>query len=447
MVTLRFIALAFLAAATPGATRPNPLADLADRARSQPAELAADALLRIAAAPEPADAPPTDIAWRRQLIEDAFHLAAGAQQPFARRNWTGKSAGLFDKSYVQGLDACTLQCRAVHAMLELDYKKARELFLAIPAPRIAPASCNDTLIYDPSVFYATADEIAARAFSPKEVANEEPFHLLERYAAGLTSIVEAAPIARMLTGAPLKNGQFETLTDSFAAALEQLSRDESTAEPKNAIASDAAAIDALAAECTRRGIGTQALVEAWRAYGSRNSKAAPCADAKPVAGHSVAGQCESSTCRQLAAQFSALTMGTNGFALTAEQKSSADWDGKLRQYLAALADWKDADDPSELFQFKSRFYSELFHTAPNDVDRDLLLGALLNWLQQNGYQREHRVEWFYAVNTLIIRVFSDPRAMKTTVRALRDSADPVISFYAQLEQLLPRPMERTFELL
>ncbi len=195
-------------------------------------------MLRIAAAPEPADTAPTDISWRRQLIEDAFHLAASAQQPFARRNWTGKSAGLFDKSYTQGLDACTLQCRAVHAMLELDYKKARELFSTIPAPRIAPASCNDALVYDPSIFYATASEVAARAFGPKEMANEEPFHLLERYAAGLTSIVEAVPIARMLTGAPLKNGQFETLTDSFAAALQQLSRDESAAEPKSASTSD-----------------------------------------------------------------------------------------------------------------------------------------------------------------------------------------------------------------
>ncbi len=436
------LAIACLAASAPGATRPSPLVDLADRARSQPPEFAADALLRIAAAPEPADRAPTDIAWRRQLIEDAFHLAAGAQQLFARRNWSGKSAGLFDKAYVQGLDACTLQCRAVHAMLELDYKKARDLFSTIPAPRIGPVLCDDTLVYDPSIFYATADEVAARAFSPKEMANEEPFHLLERSAAGLTSIVEAAPIARMLTGAPLKNGPFETLTDSFAAALQQLARDESAATPANTSVSGAAAIDALAAECTRRGIGAQPLVEAWRAYGSRNLKGAPCADSK-----SVAGQCESSACNHLAGQFSALVMGTNGFALTAGQKSAPEWDGKLRQYLAELADWKDADNPSECFQFKSRFYSELFHTAPNDADRDLLLGALLNWLQQNTYQREHRVEWFYAVNTLIIRVFSDPRAMKTTVRALRDSADPVISFYAQLEQLLPRPMERTFGLL
>jgi hypothetical protein len=37
--------------------------------------------------------------------------------------------------------------------------------------------------------------------------------------------------------------------------------------------------------------------------------------------------------------------------------------------------------------------------------------------------------------------------MKTTIRDLQRSADPVIALYTQLEQLLPRPVEGTFGLL
>jgi hypothetical protein len=37
--------------------------------------------------------------------------------------------------------------------------------------------------------------------------------------------------------------------------------------------------------------------------------------------------------------------------------------------------------------------------------------------------------------------------MKTTVRELRRSTDPVISLYTQLEQLLPRPVGGTLGLL
>jgi hypothetical protein len=429
-----------MAASASATTRPAIFADLADRARAQPAEFAADALLRIADAPTL-----TDVAWKRGILEDAFHLAAGAQQPFARRNWTGSPGSLFDKAYAQGLDACTLQCKAVHAMLAIDYKKAREMFGDIPAPQIPRLSCDDALVYDVSIFYATLGEVAARAFSAKEVAAEEPFQLLLRYAADATSPAQAAPIARMLVGASLKSAQFEALVNSFAGAVQQLSGADRAFSATISGGADAA-IGGLSAECARRRINAQPLLEAWRAYLARQLSGARCADSvKP--GPQPAGQCESPQCRQLAKRFTSLVMAPNGFGLTPDQKATSEWGGQLRQYLAALADWTGDDDPVEYFQFKSRFYGELFNLAPNGPERDLLLSMLLAWLQQNGYQRDHRVEWFYPVNALIIRAFADPVGMKTTMRELRRSSDPAIALYAQLEQLLPRPMEATIGLL
>jgi hypothetical protein len=429
MRCLHFLALTCLAAHAGSdamaTTRPAVFADLADRARAQPAEFAADALLRIADAPTV-----TDVAWKREVLEDAFRLAAGAQQPFARRSRTGKHAGLFDKAYAQGLDACTLQCKAVHAMLAIDYKKARELFAEIPPPGIPPPTCEETLDYDPSIFYATAGEVAARAFSAKEAAQEEPFHLLLRVTAGMTSPSQVAPIARMLVGASLKAAQFEALAASFAGALQNLSGDADVD------------LGGLPEECARRNVDAQPLLEAWRTYRKRRLADAQCADAKP------AGQCESPQCRQLAAQFAGLVMSPDGsFGLTYVQKSTPEWGAKLRQYLAALADWTGDDDPVEYFQFKSRFYSELFDLAPNGPERELLLATLLTWLQQDGYRHDHRAEWFYPVNELIVQAFADPLAMKTTVRELLRSADPVIALYAQLEQLLPRPVDATIRTL
>ena len=140
-------------------------------------------------------------------------------------------------------------------------------------------------------------------------------------------------------------------------------------------------------------------------------------------------------------------MGANGVALTAEQKSTSEWGGKLNQYLSSLADWTSGDDPVEFFQAKSDFYDELFERAPKGPERGALLTSLLTWLQQNGYQRDHRVEWFYPVNTLLIQAFADPHGMQTTIRELLNSPDPVVSFYAQLEQMLPRPVEHMTGLL
>ena len=483
-----------MAMAASAAAERSPIADLAGRARALPGEFAADALLRIAAAPTRGGT-----AWRLGLIEDAFRMAAGAQQPFARRNWTGQS-GPFDKAFAQGLDACTLQCRAVHAMLALDPRKAREMFGAIPAPRLAPLSCEDALVYDVSIFYATLGEIAQRTFSAKEVAEDEPLHLYQRYVADLTSPVQAGPIARMLTGAALKPAQLESLVDSLAGALKTLSGDDRAFSSTVSGDADGAAVEALAAVCARSQISPLPLLEAWRAYLVRHLSGARCADtagpesagvrsgmitgvapAQPphsnglpgaarffneemrtgelraISGDEVQpataqgkasapGDCVSPQCRQLAAQYAGLLLGPGGLAFTAEQKNAAEWSARLRDFMAALAGWKGGD-PAECFQWKSRFYSDLFDVAPRGPDRDMLLSALLTWLEQNNYAREHRAEWFYPVNVLIIRTFADPLGMQSTMRDLRNSTDPVISLEAQLEQILPRPLDRTIGLL
>ena len=458
---LGYLILAGLAAsAAPGGSvtkHRSVFDDLADRARSLPAEFAANALLRLAEAPAL-----TDVAKKRGILEDAFELAAGAQQPFARRNWTGSPGSLFDKAYAQGLDACTLQCRAVHDMLAIDYRKAREMFGEVQPPHIPRLDCEDALVYDVSIFYVTAGEMAARAFNAKEVADEEPFQLLLRYAGDLTSPAQLAPIARMLVTASLKPAQFEALLGSFAGALEQVEGDDRSFS--GTVPGDAsAAIADLSAECARRKINAQGLQAAWQAYLARQLSGARCADSvarrpQPSLGAGVkpasidgkaqpAGECKSPECRKLATQFSSLIVGPNGFGLTPEQKMTSEWGGRLQQYLAALAEWTEDDDPVEYFQAKSRIYSDLYNVTPNGPNRDLLLSTLLIWLQGNSYQRDHRVEWFYPVNTLIIHAFADPRGMRRTMLALQRSADPVIALYAKLEQLLPRPMAGTIGLL
>ena len=487
MGSLRVLVHLCLAAAAYGAERPQMLVDLANRAHSVPAEFAADALLRIAASSHAGDP-----AWSRQLIEDAFRIAAGAQQPYARRAWLKSHGGLAEKAFAQGLDACTLQCRAVEAMLALDPKEAREMFEQIPAPSVPRLSCEDALAYDVSAFYATLGDVAQQAFSPKEVALQEPLHLLERYVPDLTSPVQAGPIASMLTGAPVPAAQLEGLIDAFASALKQLSGDGRSFSATISGQSDAAAIEALASTGGRQRINPLPLLDAWRSYLVRHLGGTVCGDINGTGSSGMAfgnpaysgplgavryfnenmrtgalpaisdqevqpanldsqahviGSCQSVECRQLSTQFGSLVLGPDGMAYAEEQKASAEWTGKLTGFMEALNGWKSADDPAEYFLWKSRFYSDLFHVLPNGANRDIVLAAFLAWLEQNDYQRDHRVEWFYRVNALIISAFGDPLAMKTTMRELRNSGDPVIAFYAELERLLPRPFEHTVSLL
>jgi len=496
MGLLRSLTYVCIAAAALGAERPPLLVDLANRAHSVPAEFAADALLRIAGASQGVDP-----AWRRQLIEDAFRIAAGAEQPYARRAWMPSRGGLAEKAYTQGLDACTLQCRAVEAMLPLDRSKARELFEQIPAPKVPRLSCEDALVYDVSAFYAALGNIVQQGFSPKEVAQQEQLHLLERYVPDLNSPVQAGPVASLLAAAAVSSTQLEGLIDSFASALKQLSEDGRAFSGTISGQSEASAIEALASTGARQRINYLPVVDAWRSYLVRYLGGSVCGDingagsgasfgsdpatsagfinmgysgplgavryfnenmrtgalpaisdqevqpAKLDAKARLSGPCESEECRQFAAQFGSLVLGPVGIALTEEEKASPEWAAKLREYMEALSGWKTADDPAEYFLWKSHFYSDLFHVVPNGPNRDAVLSAFLSWLEQNDYQREHRVEWFYRVNALIIYAFADPVTMKTTMRELRNSADPVIALYAELERVLPRPFEHTISLL
>jgi hypothetical protein len=483
-------AIFWLAVAAWGAQRPPELVDLVDRAQGVPAEFAADALLRIADSPKL-----TDTAWKQELIEEAFRSAASAQQPYARRAWSETRADRAAKAYEQGLDTCSLQCRAVHAMLALDPRKARELFSDIVPPKLPRLTCEDPLAYDVSIFYVTLGELAQQAFTPKEIAEGKPVRLLDRFVGDLSSPAQAPPIARMLAGASLKPDALEGLVNTFAGALRQLSGDDRSF---TASMSEEDALGSLVEACTRQKISPVPLEEAWRAYLVRQLSGERCADtagpeSAPAAvlsnrapsgpdysgpagpaqffnaktlnsgvkaitadeihpskiSDTVArslGACDSDDCKKLGAQYSKLLLGPLGLAYTEEQKMRPDWADKLQDFLAALEAWK-CDTQTACFWIKSRFYRDLFEVIPRGPARDTALRSLLGWLEQNNYQRDHRVEWFYPVNLLIIRAFADPAGMKATMRELRNSADPVIALYAQLEQVLPRPPDRTVPLM
>jgi hypothetical protein len=159
------------------------------------------------------------------------------------------------------------------------------------------------------------------------------------------------------------------------------------------------------------------------------------------------GACQSPQCKDLAQRLTHLVLGEDGLGLTVEQKSGGGWGNHLREFLSALTEWKGDDNPAEYFRAESRFYGDLYNLTPMGPERDIVLSAMLGFLQMNNYQHDYRMEWFYPVNALIIRVFADPMGMKGTMKELRNSLDPVIALYAQLEQLLPRPLNRTVGLL
>lgn len=484
------LVLTIFVTTTIAAPRPAGVEALVDRARAATPEFAADALIRIAGSPKTADR-----AWKRELLEEAFRRAAGAQQPLRKRAATPPSnvlAGFLDRAFSQELDTRSLQSRAVRALLPLDPAKARELLLEMAPLNLPRLTCEDALVYDVEGFYQAVGEVAQRGFTAQELASDEPLKFLQPYLSNLQSPVQVGPAAHLLAGVKLKPEHFEALVAAFAGAVKEISGDDrsfSFAISRRGRINPQ--IYDLVNACKQRQVAVQPLLEAYRGFLVRHLKAARCADgADPVAGaafglnppkdqeqaqdavvffndslrappvkaieaeevqpEKVEGKaagarfCDGEECLARTKAYTALLFGSSGVPLAPQQRQTPEWNARLKEYLASLANW---GLPAEHFHEKCRFYSDLVNLVPNGADRETVLRAFLDFLKQNSYQAGNRMEWFLPVNSLIARVFMDPLGLKAVMQDLRDCGDPVISLYAALEELAPRSPGETLGLL
>jgi hypothetical protein len=468
---------------------------LLDAARAAPAEFAADATIRIAALDQ------LEKARRIELLEQAFGRASGAQQPYKRHATflrSGSPSGFLNRAYGQDLDAMSLRLRAIEALLPLDGRKARDLFVQTPPPQTPRLKCDDFLIYDVGRFYDTLGSIARQSFTAQEVQAGDPFRLLERFAGNITSPVQVAPVARMLAAANVKDADFRTLVSLFAEALGKISGDDRSFAYSMTAGKQ---ILALVEESKRRQLSPLALLEAYRLYLVNNLSAARCADDDAMLGNAgslgfVTGQaidqgaqgalaffnqslrmaplqpiqeeeatpsrlegvatglrtCEDAECRAIAEQYRGLVFGENRSAYPSGEKYTPAWRGKVRDFLAALSGWPESapgerPTAAEHFRMKSAAYSDLLNLVFNSPDRDLVVRAMLDYLKQNRFQQENRMEWFLPVNALIGRAVMDPVGMGRMAEELRKVDDPAIALYANLETVAPRTPDRILPLL
>jgi len=492
MKTLALILLPMLCAA---ADAPVGIDALLDAARAAPAEFAADAMIRIAALDQ------LEKARRIELLEQAFRRASGAQQPYKRHatfSRPNSPSGFLNRAYGQDLDAMSLRLRAIEALLPLDAKKARDLFLDTPPPQPPPLKCDDFLIYDVARFYDTLGSIARQSFTAQEVQAGDPFRLLQRLAGAIESPVQVAPVARVLAAASVKDADFGALVTSFAEALGKISGDDRSFAYSLAAGQQ---ILALADECKRRQLSPLPLLEAYRLYLIDNLSAARCADDEAMLGTPssfgfVGGQaidqeaqnavaffnqtlriaplqpiqeeestpsrlegvaaglrtCEDAECRAIAEQYRGLVFGENGTPYTPEQKRAPAWRGKVRDMLAALSRWQESaagarPTAADHFRMKSGAYSDLLNLVFDGPDREPVLRAILDYLKQNRFQQESRMEWFLPVNALIGRVALDPAGRGRVAEVLGKVDDPTITLYANLETVAPRTPDRIMPVL
>jgi hypothetical protein len=438
---------------------------LIDQAMAAPGEFAADALLRISALDR------IEEKQRIELLERAFERASEAREPYKRRvAILQPGSRFFKQAYSLDLDSLTLRLRVVDAMLPLDGRKAREWFLQIPAIALPALTCDDFLVPDLDRYYFLLGQVA-RTYSAAEVERGELFRFLVQHVAGMTSPVQVAPVAGMLASTSLKDTEFQAVVAMFAATLGRLKEDDrsfgASVEADRALA-------ALASACSRRGLPSARLVEAYRQYlvtrmaGPRCSPS-PVSDSDRIAYFNTAlrtdsvraiaadeavpsgiqaahppAACRVNACRSLADRYQRLVLGPEGVPNSPGQKAAPEWRTAVSDLLRAMAEWEESPDlpAGEHFRAKSELYGELLGLVPNGDEREAVLRAMLDFVGRSRYESEKPIEWFVPVNTLIGFVALNPQGSGRISGELRTSGNPVISLYSELESVVPRAAER-----
>ncbi len=454
------------------ASPPSDIDAVIDLARGAPIEMAADALIRVAAL----DQVPKK--RRIELLDQSFAMAASAPQPYKRRGafpHPNGPAAFLNRVYQQDLDANSLQLRAVEGLLPLDPVRARQRFQDMVPLQLPPLTCEDFLVYDVDRFYTVLERVAVDTFSPKEIRDGEPGKFLARYLARTASAVEVAPAARLLAGAPLTDPEFQSLVTAFAGTLGRISGDDRSFT--YAAAPTAAALQALADQARHRETSPVVLLQAYRQFLVSNLSGARCADSEPldpavlfndkvqppvqpispdeVKASKVEGKakgadwCEDPECLAVREKYHALMIREDGQVYQPRERESTQWQARVRDFLGVLVSWTQSSGATaaEHYREKIGFYNDVFAMVPNGATREFVLRGLVNFLTQSRLPPENRQEWLLAISQLAGRVALDPLGLGRLADDLRGANDPAIALALALEAIAPRPASQIMTLL
>lgn len=455
----------------PARLSPEAEAVVAD-ARVAPPEFGADALIRVAQSPKVADA-----SLKRELLEEAFRRASEAQQPFKRYSVVGDvdtRAGYLSYGFDLKLDALSLRCRVVRAMLKLDRLRAWEMLAELqPDLGLDILTCGDPLVYDVGELYETVGEVARIASNAREFRRNEFVRLVEPYVAGVRRVAQVGPAASMIVSLKLPAPELLPLAQAFASALKSVPPDARSFAASFYKDQLPRAVHALLKECDAKGVGKDALLEAYRAFLVAQVAGVQCEDNRvfvarlsdtgdlkfvnqnlvkpPVSAEELRprgfeGRAKSyqfwktADARRLLLDFKNLRFGGGQEELAADEKAKTEWRRELTEYLGALSDWegRSEDTRQDYINQKSVLFDGLLDLELSPEMREKVLADYVAFLREPDLRRESRIEWFQHVKRLALWANSQDAATHDALLGAFANSDIVtLRLYAKLEAFDP----------
>lgn len=459
--------------------RPPDILALVDQARALPPEFRADALLRLA---ESSHVKPAS--WKQELIEEAYWSGSHASLPYVQRADGRSDSVATNEVRANGLEALTLQTRAVQEMLSLNPDIALRLFEEIQPLTLPKLSCSTVFTPDVVAYYQTGALVFQSSFTAKQRMNGEDRVLLRQLVGSVESPAQVPPALEMVFAVKLAPDQRRELLSLLAAKLQELARSDreyGAAEP--ALVSTVAPSRIRSSEAT-------VLLPALRSYIVRHVKARRCTDNMPAAGriaksaeqfNSLAAKLDPTESRykriaaeeakpegddgtyrqnltghskQSQAVLDALRWLTHGNRVrdgkvlrwTLEERSSQDWLEHYDDAVKLVHDLKESDETSEeaLFCMKADALNLLATLAPPGLARDKAMEEYREFLEEYYPSIQNLNLWFTMFRHMLYAArFSEDSKDKAAwiLDKLARSSNPIIALYAKLEKRIGPPGE------
>ncbi len=490
------VALGQITDAERRAKLPREIRDLIDQSPAAPPELAADILLRLVESGRI-----TDKKIKAEMLEQAFVLAGAARYPMrlvigVSGHTTDSDAGVRYAALANELDTLSLRSRAIREMLDVDRKRALDLFRSMPPLHIPVHGCSDAMVERVDEFYSTLAALVSRSFEAAEKREGKHWELAESYLHSMVAPAQLEPAGKMILALELGQKQLEPMLSAYSIALHEMPADD-RAFSASTHADLLETLSRLAKDSENKGVSSYGLVDAFRAYLVRHMRGARCeenVDPSKGAGKRLQGIVESfnSNLRLIAdpqgkqirpiqpedmqadkvegratvyefwskpgtekllMDLKHLRFGTpeqqaendkkeprpdgRHQFLTVEQRSTLAWQTEAREYLNEVESWnKDHDETEENYFHEVCFiYTPLLVLVPPGELWDNVLASYVSFLKQSVVEKDSPPEWYLEVSRLIRLDEADSAAQERVWQTMKSKGDIVMSMYVDLERL------------